>query len=153
VPSLLGVWLYAGEVQGVGHGRIEAGFRTASAVVVLADEHLVLQQDLHRSRRRVGLEDDVREQVALVEAVEVDLEGAPHVRLVVRSIVERGVVDLDGAVVPGRIGSRGRIGDVAERQSNDEARDSREHPDHHQQTSARTPGPCELVHDLTPCPG
>jgi hypothetical protein len=42
----------------------------------------------------VGLKGDVGEQVALVEAVEVDLEGAADVGLVVGRVVEGDAVDL-----------------------------------------------------------
>ena len=96
----------AGEVEGVGHGRIQAGLAAAPGVVVLADEHRVLQKRLDRPGWRMRLEEDVREEIALVEAVEVDLELAADVRLVVRRVIEVDRVDLDGAVVAGRIGTR-----------------------------------------------
>jgi hypothetical protein len=89
--------------QIVGSGRIQAGFRTTSAVVVLTDEDLVREHGVESAGRRPGVEDDLGRQVALVEAVEVDLEDASDVGLVVRVVVERRVVDLDGAVVPRRI--------------------------------------------------
>ena len=45
-------------------------------------------------------------EVALVEAVEIDLERASDVRLVVGVVVEQLPVDLDRAVVPRRIRPR-----------------------------------------------
>jgi hypothetical protein len=54
----------------------------------------------------VHLERDVREEVTLVEAVPVDLEDAADMRLVVRVVVEFLPADLDGAVVPRRVGAR-----------------------------------------------
>jgi hypothetical protein len=77
---------------------VEAGLGPAAAVVVLTDEHGVREDDLVAGRG-VHLEGDVRPEVALVEAVPVDLEVAADVRLVVGMAVERDAVDLDGAVV------------------------------------------------------
>jgi hypothetical protein len=54
--------------------------------------------------RRVGLEGDGGVQVPLVVAVEVDLEDAADMGLVVGVVVKGDVVDLDGAVVPGGFG-------------------------------------------------
>jgi hypothetical protein len=101
----------AGKVQGVGLAGVQAGLAAPAAVVVLTDEHRVGQQHLILTLaqgRRVGLEGDGGVQVALVVAVEVDLEGAADVRLVVGQVVEGGVVDLDRAVVPGRVRGRRR---------------------------------------------
>jgi hypothetical protein len=56
------------------------------------------------------LEGDVREEVALVEAVEIDLEDAPDVWLIVRMVVESHTVHLDGPVVPRRVRCRRRTG-------------------------------------------
>src|SRR5690606_20198510 len=75
---------------------------------VLADGQRVLEQDLAVAGRRPGLEHDVGLEVALVVVVEVDLENAADVRLVVWVVVEGDAVDLDGAVVAARplLGSR-----------------------------------------------
>src|SRR4029453_6897427 len=56
--------------------------------------------------RGVGLEGEGGVQAALVVAVEVDLEHAADMRLVVGVVVELDVVDLDGAVVPRRVRAR-----------------------------------------------
>jgi hypothetical protein len=92
VPSLLRMWIEACQRRGqiVELGRIEARFRTASTVVVLTDEDSVLEDGEHPAGRGPDLEDHVGEQVvALVVAVEVDLEAATYMRLVVRVVVER----------------------------------------------------------------
>jgi hypothetical protein len=96
------------ERQRVGLGGVQPGLAATTAVVVLADEHRVGQQHHHRAGGRVRLEGDLGVQVALVVAVEVDLEGATDVGLVVGGVVEGDVVDLDGAVVPWRVGGRRR---------------------------------------------
>ena len=91
-----------GEV--VGLGGVEAVLAAAARVVVLADEHRVGEERLDLARRLDGLEGHVGEQVqAFIEAVEVDLELAAHVRLVVGMIVELHPVDLDRAVVARRV--------------------------------------------------
>jgi hypothetical protein len=77
-----------GEVQRVGLRGVQPGLAATAGVVVLADEHGIGQQGHHRPGRRVRLEGDVGEQVALVVAVEVDLEGAADVRLIVGRVVE-----------------------------------------------------------------
>jgi hypothetical protein len=109
VEALHRVGLDPGEVEGVGHRGVQAGLAAAAAVAVLADEHRVGQQDLVVTGplgRRVGLEGDLGVQVTLVVAVEIDLEGAADVGFVVRVVVEGGVVDLHGAVVPRRVRPR-----------------------------------------------
>jgi hypothetical protein len=101
----------AGEVQGVGLAGVQPGLAAPAAVVVLTDEHRVGQQHLVVALtlgRRLGLEGDGGVQVALVVAVEVDLEDAADVGLVVGQVVEGGVVDLDRAVVPRRVRRRRR---------------------------------------------
>jgi hypothetical protein len=93
--------------QVVGLRGVETGLGPSATVVVLADEHLVFEDHLGLARRRVHLEGDVREEIfTLVEAVPVDLEDAADMGLIVGMVVERLVVDLDGAVVPRRIGAR-----------------------------------------------
>jgi hypothetical protein len=96
-----------GEVQRVGLRGIQPRLRAASGIVVLADEDLIGQQGDHRTGRRVRLKQHRGGQVALVVAVEVDLEGAADVGFVVGVVVEGDVVDLDGAVVARRVGRRG----------------------------------------------
>ena len=127
MPTLLGVLFEARQVQCVGLGRVEPSFRPSATVVVLADEDLVGEENHVLARRRLHLEGDLGEQVALVEAVEVDLEGAAHVRFVVGMVVERHVVDLDGAVVPRRVRCRRRTGAAEDRGQNDPGH-RREHP-------------------------
>jgi hypothetical protein len=93
--------------QVVGLRRVEAGLGPTATVVVLTDEHVVLEDHLGLAGRRVHLERDVREEIlTLVEAVPVDLEDAADMRLVVGVVVELLAVDLDGAVVARRIGAR-----------------------------------------------
>src|SRR5215217_2080011 len=60
-----------------------------------------------------------KEVVTLVEAVEVDLERAADVRLVVRVVGEDHIVDLDCAVVTRR-DRKGRCRQVGERQASGE---------------------------------
>jgi hypothetical protein len=68
----------------------------------------------------MGLERHGGIEVTLVEAIEIDLERAPHMRFVVRRVVERRAVDLDGAVVAGRVW-RGRCArEAARHNGNDE---------------------------------
>jgi hypothetical protein len=94
-------------------GRIQPRFRTASAVVVLTDVDLVREDRGHLAGGRPGVEDHLGVEVSLVEAVEVHLEDASDVGLVVREIVERDVIDLDGAVVPRRVGPCRDVREVA----------------------------------------
>jgi hypothetical protein len=118
----------AGEVQRVGLRCVQTGLRAAAAVVVLADEDVVGEEDGGRASRRVRLERHMRGQVTFVESVEIDLEGASHMWLVVGGGVERVAVDFDGAVVAGRI-RRGRgAGEIAHHYGNNEARRHRQHP-------------------------
>ena len=67
-----------------------------------------------------------------VEAVPVDVEGAPDVWLVVGTVVDRVAVDLDGAVVaPGRVGAATGRGDPCCREdSDDENCDTTQRPAH-----------------------
>jgi hypothetical protein len=102
-------------------GRIQPRFRTASAVVVFTDVDLVREDRGHLAGGRPGVEDHLGVEVALVEAVEVHLEDASDVGLVVREIVERDVVDLDGAVVARRILRRRHIGQLAGNHRNSDA--------------------------------
>jgi hypothetical protein len=91
----------------VGHGGVEPGLGPPAAVVVLADEDvLVHEDDRGIAGRWMHLEGHVGKEVTLVVAVEVDLEDAAHMGLVVRVIVERHAVDLDRAVVPRRVRCR-----------------------------------------------
>jgi hypothetical protein len=108
VPALLGLRLEPGEHgrEVVGPARVEARFRTAAAVVVLTDEDVVVLEDHLVPGGRMHLERHIGEQGPLVVTVEVDLEHAPDMRLVVGVVVEFGAVDLDRAVVPGRVGGR-----------------------------------------------
>ncbi|HET8618507.1 MAG TPA: hypothetical protein VFM27_06090 [Acidimicrobiales bacterium] len=118
----------------VGLARVEARFGATAAVVVLTDEDLVLEDHLVPGGR-VDLERHVGEELTLVVAVEVDLEHAVDMRLVVRIVVEGDAVDLDGAVVPRRpAGLRARLpGD---------ARDQADGSDHHaHETAQRAPLP------------
>jgi hypothetical protein len=88
--------------QVVGLALIEAGLGAAAAVVVLADEDAGVLEDHLVSGGRHHLERHAGEQRPQVVPVEVDLEDAADMRLVVRVIVERHAVDLDRAVVPRR---------------------------------------------------
>jgi hypothetical protein len=94
------------QVERVRRRRVQAGFRTAPAVVVLTDEHGVGQDDAGAARGRMSLERHLGIEVALVEAVEIDLERASDVRLVVGVVVEQFTIDLDRAVVTRRIRRR-----------------------------------------------
>jgi hypothetical protein len=67
------------------------------------------------------LERDGGIQVALVEAVEIDLERASDVGFVVWGVVERGAVDLDSAVVAGRVRRRRGARKPARHYGNEEA--------------------------------
>jgi len=94
----------------IGPARVEARFGTASAVVVLTDEDVLVFEDDLVPGGRVHLEGHVGKEVTLVVAVEVHLEHAPDMGLVVRVAVELLAVDLDGAVVPRRpTGLRARL--------------------------------------------
>jgi hypothetical protein len=122
--------------QIVGSGRIQPGFRTAAAVVVLADEDLVREHGVEFAGRWPGVEDHFGGQVALVEAVEVDLEDASDVGLVVREVIERHVVELDGAVVPRRI-LRRHAGQLAGDHRNSEAHSERQCAGQREPTASR----------------
>src|SRR5207248_5397118 len=65
----------------------------------LARRGLARERDLHR--------------LVLVEAEERDVERAGHVRLVVRAGVTGGLVDLDRAVVAGRVVTVGAVAPLA----------------------------------------
>jgi hypothetical protein len=67
VPTLLGVLFEARQVQCVDLRRVEPSFRPSATVVVLADEDLVGEENHVLARRRLHLEGDLGEQVALVE--------------------------------------------------------------------------------------
>jgi hypothetical protein len=127
VEALVRVGLEAGEVEGVRHRRVEAGLRAATAVVVLTDEHRVREQDDVAAGRRMHHEAHVGEEVALVVAVEVDLEGAADVRFVVRVVVERLVVDFDRAVVAGRIHGGRLVGADPDNEREQKADEGDEH--------------------------
>ena len=71
VKALLRVRINPSEVQGIGLRGIEPCFAASAGVVVLADEHLVGQEDLAVAGRRVRLEGHVGQQVTLVEALQV----------------------------------------------------------------------------------
>ena len=105
VPALFGVRFERCERvrEVIGPGRVEPRFGATTAVVVLTDEYACVFEDHLVARGRLHLENHIGEQIiTLVEAVEVDLEHAAHVRLVVRMVVEVLAVDLDGAIVPRR---------------------------------------------------
>src|SRR5687767_9279857 len=97
VPALLRMRRDAGKLVGqlVAGRRVETRGASATVVRVFADEDPILE-DRAAGGRRVSLEDNVGVEVPLVEAVEVDLEGAARVGLVVRRIVPLESVDLDG---------------------------------------------------------
>jgi hypothetical protein len=84
-------------------GRVEPSRAPSARGGVLTDEDAALgqQRDL-RSGRWVKLEAGRGEELARVVAVEVDLEHAADVRLIVRKVVERRAVHLDRPVVAGR---------------------------------------------------
>ena len=90
----------------------------------------------------MDLERHVGEQVTLVVAVEVDLEHAADVRLVVRMIVEVDAVDLDRAVVPGR---RSGLAPACPGMSRDEA-DGSDHHAHETAQRAPLPGVVHFFH-------
>src|SRR5215218_2530059 len=112
MEALIRVRFDAAEVQGVGLRRIEPRLAASAGVVVLTNKDIVLQQHDRGTGRGRGLrrEGHVGGEVrSLVVAVEVDLEHAPDVRLVVRMIVECHVIDLDRSIVSGRVlGEGGR---------------------------------------------
>jgi hypothetical protein len=111
VHALLRVRRDAGDIEGVRLGRVQAGFAAAPGVVVLTDEHGIGQQNLRvRVAQRWGprLERHVGVEVPFVVAVEVDLEGAADMWLIVRMVIERHVVDLDRPVVARWVTRRGR---------------------------------------------
>jgi len=89
MPPLDGMRVDARQIERVRRGRVQTRLRPAAAVVILADEDIVGEEDLARTGRRVRLERHLRRQVTFVEAVEIDLERASNVRLVVGSIIER----------------------------------------------------------------
>jgi len=143
VPALLGLRLEVGEQarEVVGPARVEARFGTATAVVVLTDEDVVVFEDHLVPGGRMHLERHIREQLPLVVTVEVDLEGAPDMRLVVRVAVELDAVDLDGAVVPGRPARVG-IGPSGD------AGDQEQSPGHHADQPDKRAPPRAIVHDV-----
>jgi hypothetical protein len=94
--------------QVVGLGGVEPGLGPAAAVVVLTDEDSVGEDHFGLTGWRMHLEGDVREEVALVVSIEVDLEDASHVGLVVGMVIEGDAVDLDRPVVPRGIRCRRR---------------------------------------------
>ncbi len=87
-------------------GRVEV--RTAAGRVLADEDLLRLHVEQPSPGRGVSDELDVRPHITLVETVEVDLEDAPRMGLIVRMVVERHSVDLDGAVVAWRIRLIGR---------------------------------------------
>ena len=89
MPPLDGMRVDARQIERVCRGRVQTRRRATPAFVILSDEDRVGKKDLGRSSRRVRLEGHLRRQVTFIEAVEIDLESASHVRLVVGSIVER----------------------------------------------------------------
>jgi hypothetical protein len=91
----------------VGHARVQTRFGPAAAVVVLTDEDVGVLEDHLVPGGLLDLERHVGEQLPLVVTVEIDLEHAPDMRLVVRGVVEVLAVDLDGAVVPARSAGTG----------------------------------------------
>jgi hypothetical protein len=102
MPTLLWLRLEPGEQarQVIGPARVEALLGPATAVVVLTDEDVVVFEDDLVAGGRVHLERHIGEELTLVVAVEVDLEHAPDMRLVVRMVVELLAIDLDRPVVP-----------------------------------------------------
>jgi hypothetical protein len=124
------------EVQRVGLGRVETRPGAPAAVVVFADEDRVGEERLYRSRRGVRLELNGGIQVALVEAVEVDLERAPDVGLVARGVVERRAVDLDRAIVARGIRRRRGARQSAHHDGNYETRGRRQQPGPDQDAAA-----------------
>jgi hypothetical protein len=128
MPTLLGVGLERGEEarEVIGPARVEARLGTAAAVVVLTDEDVGVFEDHLVSGGRLYLERHIGKEIALVVAVEVDLEHAPDMWLVVRMIIEVHAVDLDGAIVPRRpTGLRARL----RRDGRDETDGSDQHAD------------------------
>jgi hypothetical protein len=75
----------------------------SAGIVVPTNEHAVgLKDHLVGARwsRRLGLERHIGEEVTLIEAVEVDLEGAVvGMRLVCRVVVESHAINLDRPIV------------------------------------------------------
>jgi hypothetical protein len=126
----------------VGPGCVETCLGTATAVVVLTDEDVLVLEDDLVPRGRMHLERHVGKEVTLVVAVEVDLEHAADMRLVVRVIVEVHPVDLDGAVVPGR---PARLCTRLPGDARDEADRSDQHAD---ETYQRAPLPVVVHHFL-----
>jgi hypothetical protein len=98
------------------------------------------------------LERDSGIQVALVETVEVDLEGAPHVGFVVRGAVERRAVDLDGAIVAGRVRRRRCARKPARDNRNDEAGRRRQQAATDQHATARGQHLGTFRHGCVPSP-
>src|SRR5215210_4073912 len=102
MEALIRVRFDAAEVQGVGLRRIEPRLAASAGVVVLTNEDVVLQQHDRGTGGRRGLRREGHvggEVLALVVAVEVDLEDAADVRLVVRMVIESHVIDLDRPIV------------------------------------------------------
>ena len=108
MPTLLRMRRVAGsESQGIRRSGVDTGFASASGVVVLTNENGVGQYGLEGTGRRLHLESDLRIQIAGVEAVEVDLENAADVGLVVRVDIKLDAIDLDRAVISRGIPARG----------------------------------------------
>jgi hypothetical protein len=105
VYSLLRMRRDADELEHVRLGCVEASLAAAAGVVILSDEgaNVAVDDDAPILGRRLQLETNVSVELTLVEPVEVHLERAADVRLVVGVVVERDAVELDGAVVAGRV--------------------------------------------------
>jgi len=91
--------------QVIGRGGVEI---SPAAGWILSDEHGVGEEHA-LTGWRLSLECHQGFEISLVEPVEVDLEDATHVRLIVGVVVEIVAIDLDGSVVSiERVVSRAR---------------------------------------------
>ena len=102
MEALLRLRLDPVEVKGVGPLGIESFFAASAGIIVLTNEHGVSEKDLAVAGWRMSAEGHIGIEITFVEAVEVDLEGAADMWLVVRMIVELHIVDLDRTVVARR---------------------------------------------------
>jgi hypothetical protein len=112
-------------------------------VVVLTDEDVVVLEDHLVAGGRMHSERHVGEQLPLVVTVEVDLEDAADVRLVVRVVVEDDAVDLDRAVVPRRPPG---IGGCLTGKRPDQQETTRHHADEADQRAPALAVACHVVH-------